>query len=184
MKIVKYLSKVDREKCNGDKLCEKYCPSGAIKVVEKKAIVDEDRCVACGKCEEICEEEAVQLVKRTEPMVIFTDSSDIDQTQIEQLCEKAGVMADISICPCTETTPREIAAAIIKGAKSPEDIVIMTGTGSGCGVYCIAIVFRLFAAADIVIKDDPRWQMMTLSAEDVPESITKEHPVYRFGELF
>jgi len=184
MKIVKYLSKVDSEKCNGDMHCEKYCPSGAIKVVGKKAVVDEGRCVACGKCYEACGEGAVQLIERTEPITIFTDPDTVDQMEIQQLCEKAGVMPDISICPCTKTTPKEIAAAIIKGAESPEDIVLMTGTGAGCGVYCIAIVFRMFAAADIAIEDDPRWHNMTLMADDVPESIISEHPVYRFGELF
>ncbi len=53
MKIVNFLSLVDRDKCIGDRLCEKACPTSAIKVIEKKARVDEERCVACTKCVEV-----------------------------------------------------------------------------------------------------------------------------------
>ena len=70
MKIARFVSRVDPEKCNGDKRCEKHCPSGAIKVVEKIAAVQEDRCVACGKCKEVCREDAVEMVRRDLPLTI------------------------------------------------------------------------------------------------------------------
>ena len=71
MKVVNFVSVVDEQKCNGDKRCDNLCPTGAIKVVEKKAKVDPDRCVACGKCEDVCREDAVKLMYREKPMTIL-----------------------------------------------------------------------------------------------------------------
>ena len=46
----------DRSKCIYCGLCEKYCPSGAIKVdkVKKTWTHDLGKCVFCGQCEETC----------------------------------------------------------------------------------------------------------------------------------
>ena len=90
MKIVQFVSRVAPEKCNGDKRCERLCPSGTIKVFEKIAVVREDRCVACGKCSEVCREEAVEMVRRTQPLRIEYDVGSVEPEKIQSLCAEAG----------------------------------------------------------------------------------------------
>ena len=82
MKIVKFVSSVDPSKCNGDKLCERVCPAGAIRVVDKEARVDQARCVACSKCWDRCPSNAIEMLPRSEP---------VDQDKIFELCYKAAV---------------------------------------------------------------------------------------------
>jgi ferredoxin len=181
MKIVHFVSLVDARKCNGDKLCERLCPAGAIKVVEKKARVDETRCVACGKCADVCREEAVCLVRRFTPKTLTFDVSEVDAGQIQELCMKASLMPDLLVCACTKTLAGEVAAAILGGAKSPEDVVVMTGAGSGCGIYCMGVIFKLFAAAGIRIPEDCRWNSLPLTAADLPADLAEKFPQYHFG---
>ena len=45
---------VDKKTCIGCKLCEVYCPTGAIVVKKKKAVVDEALCIYCSVCKEVC----------------------------------------------------------------------------------------------------------------------------------
>jgi Pyruvate/2-oxoacid:ferredoxin oxidoreductase delta subunit len=63
-----YMAKiVDSAKCTGCKKCEKYCPTAAISVSDKKAIIDTKKCIGCGQCVHQCSSSAVELVenKRT-----------------------------------------------------------------------------------------------------------------------
>jgi NAD-dependent dihydropyrimidine dehydrogenase PreA subunit len=174
---------VDAEKCNGDKRCEKLCPAGAIKVEEKIAVADETRCVACGKCSEVCREEAVRMVRRIEPLTIQFDSTSVDTERLQSLCAEAGLLPGLPLCACTGTTVGEIAAAIVGGAKSPEDVVIMTGAGSGCGIYCMGVIFKLFACAGVEIPKDSRWNSLPLTSQEISGKIAKKYPAYHFGEL-
>lgn len=40
--------------CIACMLCEKNCPTGAIKVVDNLAVIDYSLCTGCGKCKEVC----------------------------------------------------------------------------------------------------------------------------------
>lgn len=40
--------------CIGCKICEKNCPTGAIKVTDNFASIDYDRCINCGECAKKC----------------------------------------------------------------------------------------------------------------------------------
>lgn len=57
----------DNSRCTGCGKCEKYCPTAAIKVVEKKVVLDTKKCIGCGQCVHQCVRFVVELVenKRT-----------------------------------------------------------------------------------------------------------------------
>jgi NAD-dependent dihydropyrimidine dehydrogenase PreA subunit/bacterioferritin-associated ferredoxin len=184
MKMVKFVSMVDPEKCTGDKRCERVCPSGAIEVEEKLAVVDEGRCVACGKCEDVCREGAVRLVPRALPLFIMCDASEVEEEKIRELCRKAHLYPEQFVCACTGTLAREAAAAILKGAGDPEELSAMTAVRSGCGIYCTGAIMRLFAAAgiDIGTGENNKWYNLPLSVFDVPTETAKKRPMYRIEE--
>jgi Na+-translocating ferredoxin:NAD+ oxidoreductase subunit B len=56
---------VDPEKCKSCGTCAKFCPTGAIRVLEGEiASIDMDACVGCGACANVCPEEAITLERR------------------------------------------------------------------------------------------------------------------------
>jgi len=145
-----------------------------------KAEADEKKCVACSKCWNICPEEAVIMVPRQKEMMIGIDPEEVSQEEIEALCRKAHCYPDQFICACTLTSAKEVAAAIIKGAKSPEEITAMTGVRSGCAMYCMAPVLRLFKAHGVSLHPpkNHRWYNVPLSIWDIPEEIAQKYPNY------
>ena len=184
MKLVNFLSQIDEIRCTGCRKCETICPSAAISMAENKAQVDEKRCVACTKCWNICPEEAVMMVPRKEEMMVGVEPEEVNQEEIESLCRKAHLYPDQFICACTLTPAKEVAAAIIKGATSPEEITAMTGVRSGCAMYCMAPVLRLFKAHGVSLNppDNHRWYNVSLSLWDIPEEIIQKYPNYYLRE--
>ena len=184
MKVVNYLSKVDKDKCIGCRLCESICPTDAISMLEKKAVVDENLCRACGKCEDVCPDESVILVERSEPLMVSADVDTVDEAAIDELCAKADLFPEQMICACTMTPVKEAAAAILNGARTPEDISIMTGVRTGCGIYCMGAIQRLLNANGIELKPpaNNRWYKQCLSMWDIPDDVAKNNPGYFIKE--
>lgn len=178
MKEVNLLAVVDAEKCRGCKTCEKVCPVLAIKVENRKAIVDVDRCRGCAACEQRCPDYAVIMVKREQPILVQVDVAAVDYSQIEELCRRAKLNPEQIICYCTATRAEEVAAAILQGAKSPEEVSFLTGARTGCKVECIQPILRLLEAAGIKPeppKDGWQWYGRTVTVWEIPEEVKRKY---------
>ena len=140
------LAEVDQTRCIGDRICENVCPTGAIRMVKKKAFVDDDKCAACLKCIDYCGEGAIRIVPRSHPVLLRVDPAGVDQDQLRELCRKAHLDPEDLICTCTFTKAGEAAAAILKGARTPEEVSRMTGIHTACGMWCMALVQELLRA--------------------------------------
>jgi len=53
--------KPDRQKCTGCGECVKWCPTAAIKLIDKKAVIDHGKCLGCGECVASCDYGAIEI---------------------------------------------------------------------------------------------------------------------------
>lgn len=182
MRVINMFAEVDPEKCTGCRTCERVCPTLSMRVGHgngaRKAVVDLSTCVGCGACSERCEFEAVTLKDLATPRVIGIDHNSVDREMIVDLCLKAKLHPEQVLCFCTGTRAEEIAAAIIQGASSPEDVSREVGARTGCKVECIQPILRLLVAAG----KDPKpveggwqWYGLTPTVWDIPESVVAKY---------
>jgi ferredoxin len=183
MRQVELLAQVDETKCIGCRDCERVCGPWAIKVEKKKAVVNEDRCFFCAKCLVECPEGAISAVPREQPLIIGIDPMEVDQEEILKLCEKARLEPEEHICICTGTFAKEAAAAVLKGAKTPEDVSFMTGVRSGCGLWCMTPIQRLLEAYGVqLIPPKDRWYKVESAIWNISEEVAHKYPRYCLGE--
>lgn len=177
MKLISVKPAVNKEKCIGCGICAKVCPSLAISVVDKKAVVNEKDCRGCGGCNQRCPVFAIDMVKLEQPYTVQVDISDLDYDKITALCVKAKLNPEQIICYCTTTRAEEVAGAILKGAKSPEEISRLTGIRMGCKVECIQPILRLLHAAGITPEKPSGWQWygLTPTVFDIPDEVKKKY---------
>lgn len=182
-------AQVDEAICKGDKICESICPTGAIKVIQKKAKVDEEKCVACFKCLDTCPENAVRVIPRAYPLILGIDPSEVNQEKLRELCAMANIDPEQPICLCNGILAKEVAAAVLKGAESPEEIILMTGVRSRCGIWCTTPILRLLKAHGVAIVPPKghRWYNIEPALWDIPEEVARKYPEYfleKDAELF
>jgi ferredoxin len=178
VKKVTILAQVQLEKCTGCKICEKVCPVLAIKVIDKKSRVDADKCRGCANCEQRCPSYAVKMVKREVPLEIGVDVSKFDADQIRAMCEKANLNPEQVLCYCVGVRAEEVAAAILSGAKTPEEVSSMTGIRTGCTIECIQPLLRLVEAAGlelVPVEGGWQWYGTTITAWKMPEEVKKKY---------
>lgn len=183
MRIVTTQAKVDEELCNGCRICERVCPTLSIKIREDFiAEVSELTCTGCGNCQDRCPEYAIKLAPLKERKVLKVDWTQVPYEQIEEVCRKAHMHPQQIICFCTVTRAREVAASILLGAKTPEEISLQTGVRTGCTVECIQPMLRLLTAAGIKPGKAPgyQWYGITLTAWDIPEAVVKNAEYKKF----
>ncbi len=182
MKFVKFGVEVDENRCTGCKTCEGVCPTGAISVVQKKAQVRGEWCVACFKCQDYCQNDAIEIVPRSQPLLLGVNPLEVDQAELRDLCIRSHLHPDQFICLCTGTRVREVAAAVLKGAQTPEEIALMTGARSGCTVYCTEPILRLLKAHGVALKPsrEHNWYDITINLWDIPDEVRDKHPGYYF----
>ena len=178
MKRVTMLAKVDREQCRGCKICMRVCPVLAISMEDKKAVVNADKCRACANCEQRCPYHAIQMIQREVPFEVGVDVSKFDQKKIREICEKAHMNPEQTICYCVGTRAEEVAAAILDGASTPEIVSSMTGVRTGCTIECIQPVLRLMEAAGCKlspVEGGWQWYGVTATAWTIPDDVKNEY---------
>lgn len=178
MKLISLLSSVDEDLCIGCGTCAKVCPTLAITMVNKKPVVDPTRCRACANCNQRCPTQAVTMVKLDQPYRISVSVDDLPREAIDSLCRKAGFNPSQILCYCTATRAEEVAAAILKGAETPEDISLQTGLRCGCSVECIQPALRLLEAHGITPTPPEggwQWYGRTPTLQDIPPAIRAKY---------
>jgi ferredoxin len=149
----------------------------------KKAGVDLSTCVGCGACSERCEFGAVSLKNLETPRTIRVDPGSLERKKISEVCIKARLHPEQVICFCTGTRAEEVAAAILLGASSPEEVSRMVGARTGCKVECIQPILRLLVAAGKDLKPVEggwQWYGLTPTVWDIPESVMKKYSARGF----
>lgn len=183
---IRFRAQVDEEKCVSCPMCENVCPTAAITLPARgaKAVVEDERCVGCPNCSGVCPVDAIALVPRDRPLVLGTDASDVDEEQLLALCRKANLHPQQWLCLCTATRVREGAAAILKGAHTPEAVALATGTRSGCTIYCLQPTLRLLKAhgVEVVQPAGYRWYDTSQTCWDVPEEVRRKYPGHFLNE--
>lgn len=184
MKVVEVVAQVDAGRCKGCKTCEMVCPTYAISVKKKgkeiRVKIDEKLCVGCWNCEQRCPEYAVKMMP-IEPRVLKSDMSQFDYSRIKQLCSKAKFNPKQLVCYCTGTRAEELAAAILAGASTPDQLVLATGVGAGCGIECNQPIQRFLVAAGLQYdrrKDSYQWYGRTVTAWEVSPDVKARYPVF------
>lgn len=178
MKRVTLMAKVDPEICRGCKICEKVCPVYAIKVTDKKAYSDPDKCMACANCADRCPFYAITMVKREEPYDVGVDLSKFDQDAIRDLCAKAHFNPEQILCYCVGTRAEEVAACLLDGATTPEEVSARTGMRTGCTIECIQPLLRMVQAAGNELHPNPngfQWYGPTVTAWTIPEEVKEKY---------
>ena len=178
MKRVTLMAKVDPEICRGCKICEKVCSVYAIKVTDKKAYSDPDKCMACANCADRCPFYAITMVKREEPYDVGVDPSKFDQDAIRDLCAKAHFNPEQILCYCVGTRAEEVAACLLDGATTPEEVSARTGMRTGCTIECIQPLLRMVQAAGNELHPNPngfQWYGPTVTAWTIPEEVKEKY---------
>jgi Pyruvate/2-oxoacid:ferredoxin oxidoreductase delta subunit/bacterioferritin-associated ferredoxin len=178
MKVVSFIVEVDKDKCTGCGICTRVCPTLSIKVVEKLANVDANTCAGCGACLDRCPFDAVRFVDLETPKVLVVDPESVDKQKIVEICKKAKIHPEQIVCFCTGTRAEEVAAAILQGAESPEEISRRVGVRTGCKTECIQPILRLLYAADIAPTPPEKgwqWYGKTPTIWEVPREVKRKY---------
>lgn len=156
---VTMVAEIINDNCTGCRYCEQVCPTAAISMRNRKlgedgpgknlATLNEDVCYNIQACMEVCPDEAIVMRELEEPFEVDVDVASVDQEAMVALCRKAKLPPAMMICPCTNTKAGELAAAVLKGATTPEQLSRMTGVRTGCTELCLQPIFDILAAAGI-----------------------------------
>ncbi len=181
MILREYLPSIDQALCRKCRKCEEICPAAAISLArdkkdEKKMTVNPARCIDCQRCMDACPENAITMLPREADRALRVDLSGLDPEEIKRLCRRAGLAPGEAVCACSFITARELAAAVLLGAKTPEDVCAMTGVRRGCGIYCLVNVFKILEAGGITPEGRRKSRLYhhPLDPLDIPEERLRE----------
>jgi ferredoxin len=188
VKVVNLEIEIVDDNCTGCYRCERVCPTGAIAMVgprtEALAVVDNDNCIACFRCIDSCDDDAMFAVPRDEPLQIVPPFDGLDPTDVLELCRAADLDPDQLACACSSSPTKELAAVILDGATSFEEVALRTGAQSGCLMYCSVPIRRLLLAhtgqADSTAHI--RRYPLDLALRDVPAEAAHRYPLFNVLE--
>lgn len=178
MKTVRMLAVVEAAKCTGCTICDRVCPTLAIKTTDHLARVDEARCSGCPACEQRCPEGAIHMVVRPHPFQVGVPVRPADRDRVDAICRQARFNPEQLVCYCTGTRADETVAAILDGAHTPEEISFRTGVRTGCTVECLQPMLRLLEAAGVhptPPKGGWQWYGKTVTAWEIPEAVKRKY---------
>ncbi len=178
MKKVTLLAKIDESECKTCGICQKICPVKAISEENKKTAINADLCRGCTNCESRCPFHAIDMVIREEPFIAGVDVSAYPREEVDNLCRKAHFNPEQILCYCTGVRAEEVAACILGGATTPEEISTQTGIRTGCTIECLQTVLRMLDAAGIELKPEEgswRWYGATATAWNLPEEVKEKY---------
>jgi Fe-S-cluster-containing hydrogenase component 2 len=185
LKNVKQVVEIVDENCTGCYRCERACPTGAIAMVGPKkealAVVTQQACIACFRCIDVCDDDAIDIAELDEPRMVRTSAKTVDPQVLAKLCEKAGMSPNQVVCLCSSTKVKELAAAVLSGASTFEELALATGAASGCLLYC-SVPMRRVLAAHVGEIDDKSSRMRRYDTDkvllDIPEDAADAYPLF------
>lgn len=186
MRLINLLAELIPENCTGCSICEKVCPTLAIKMVKNEPgakprnlpVIDTATCVGCWGCEQRCPDDALRMVKHPAPYTVGVSLEGVDYDKVEEICRKARLHPQQVICFCTVTRAEEVAAGILKGYTTPEQLSYQTGIRTGCKVECTQPLLRLIHAAGLPlepVKNGWQWMGLTPTVWDIPAEIKEKY---------
>jgi len=156
-KRVTMVAEILGDRCTGCRLCEQVCPTVAITMRKRTdqeigpgkniAVMHDESCYNVQACLEICPDDAIAMRELDEPFEVGVDASSVDQEALIEICTRARLSPRMTVCPCTSTTAGELAAAVLKGAETPDQLSRMTGVRTGCSELCLQPILDVLAAA-------------------------------------
>ncbi len=187
MRTVNQVARINEGRCKRCAMCVRVCPVLAVTAAKEGKLrtvkIDEDMCMACAICETRCPEEAITIFPRKQSVEVGIKVDRVT-AQIEDICRDAHMYPDQVVCYCHRVEAKEIVAAILDGAKTPEEVAQKTGARTGCGVLCISGVIRLLRAAGVELGKAPgyQWYGTQVSIWDIPPEVAKKYPQYYLEE--
>lgn len=155
-KRVTMVAEIIGDKCTGCRLCEQVCATVAITMRPRAddeigpgkniAVMHDEHCYNIQSCLEICPDDAIIMRELEEPFEVQVDTESVDQDKMKEMCRQAKFGVGTVICPCTGTTAGELAAAVLHGASTPDELSRMTGVRTGCSELCLQPMFDILAA--------------------------------------
>jgi ferredoxin len=189
VKTIYHQIEIVDENCTGCYRCERVCPTSAIVMVsrtnesEKRpalAVVDNDQCIACFRCIDACDDDAMLPVERDEPLVLDGAAEGVDPEAVRALCQATGMYPDAMMCQCSGSQAKELAAAVIGGATTFEEVAWKTGAQAGCLMYCSVPIRRLLRAhtGEVRTGSKVRRYPAEFGLMDVPEEVARRYPLF------
>lgn len=188
MKQINYEIEIIDDNCTGCFRCERACPTSAITMTGPRkaalAVVDNSRCIACMRCIDSCDDDAMLARRRDEPLVLGVSTDGVDRDAIRAICHAAGMEPSRTVCFCSASSAREVAAAILTGATTFEDLALQTGVQSGCLMYCSVPIRRLLEAhlgqADATSK--VRRYQCDQALPEIPVELALTYPTFHIEQ--